>query len=126
MKSASLTWASCQSVGDWPPYVPSPDGRPGDESESSEQWRPVHLTRWGRTWCTVFGLVATGAGGVAPIFTEDLEAGPVALLAFGFVFLLLAIVGYVPRSAKMGGAELASSRTRLAGSWPRPSMLHRP
>ena len=79
----------------------------GDESESSER-SPVHLTRWGRTWCTVFGLVATGAGGVA-IFTEDLEAGPVALLAFGFVFLLLAIVGYVPRSAKMGGAELAWS-----------------
>lgn len=77
------------------------EGEPQHEST----YEAIPIRPWPRAMLALLGLGAAGAGGVA-VFTEDLEAGPVALIAFGSLFLLLSILGYVPRKAEMAGAKV--------------------
>ncbi len=52
------------------------------------------------------GLIGLGAGGVA-VFVTHLEAGPVALLVVGFLFLLIGMSGRMPSRLKIGDNEAA-------------------
>ncbi len=50
------------------------------------------------------GVLGLGAGGTA-VFTRDVEAGPVALLAIGALFFLVGISGFLPTRLKIGENE---------------------
>jgi hypothetical protein len=52
------------------------------------------------------GIAGLGAGGVA-VFITHVEAGPVALLAVGLIFMIVALGGRLPTRLKIGenGAE---------------------
>lgn len=52
------------------------------------------------------GVAGLGAGGVA-VFVTKLEAGPVALLAVGFLFLVVGMSGRLPNRLKIGESEAA-------------------
>jgi hypothetical protein len=54
----------------------------------------------------VLGLIGLGAGGVA-VFVTHVEAGPVALLIIGLVFLLIGMGGRMPTRIKVGDNEAA-------------------
>lgn len=59
------------------------------------------LPRWVIGFAGVLGL---GSGGAA-VFTRDVEAGPVALLAIGALFFLIGIAGVLPTRLKFGDNE---------------------
>jgi hypothetical protein len=50
------------------------------------------------------GLTALGAGSVA-VFTTHLEAGPVAMLAVGLIFMIVGLAGTLPIRLKVGDNE---------------------
>jgi hypothetical protein len=62
------------------------------------------LNGWWRTIIVILGFGALGAGGLA-VFITHLEAGPVALLAIGFLFLIIGIGGRLPNRLKVGENE---------------------
>jgi hypothetical protein len=64
----------------------------------------VRLNKWYRCGVLTFGLAGLGAGGVA-VFATRLEAGPVALLGIGFLFLLIGMSGQLPTRLKFGDNE---------------------
>jgi hypothetical protein len=64
----------------------------------------VRLNRWYRCGVVTLGLASLGAGGVA-VFATHLEAGPVALLGIGFLFLLIGMSGQLPTRLKFGDNE---------------------
>ena len=65
---------------------------------------PLTINCWWRTVVILLGLAALGAGGLA-VFVTRLEAGPVALLAVGFLFLIIGISGRLPNRLKVGENE---------------------
>jgi hypothetical protein len=85
------------------------DGMP-DESKPNlrSAVRPLTATInvWWRACIIALGLAGLGSGGVA-VFVTQLEAGPVALLAVGFVLLLVGVGGRLPSRLKMGENEAA-------------------
>jgi len=57
-----------------------------------------------RVTAYAFGVAALGAGGVA-VFTTHVEAGPVALLFVGLIFMIIALSGRLPTRLKIGENE---------------------
>jgi tetratricopeptide (TPR) repeat protein len=64
----------------------------------------VTLSRWWRAVAVALGAGGLGAGGVA-VFVTKLEAGPVALLVVGFLFIIIGMSGKLPNRLKIGEAE---------------------
>ena len=64
------------------------------------------LSRGWRAVAVALGVAGLGAGGVA-VFVTKLEAGPVALLAVGFLFLVVGMSGRLPNRLKIGESEAA-------------------
>jgi tetratricopeptide (TPR) repeat protein len=65
---------------------------------------PVRLSLWWRAVAVAIGFGGLAAGGVA-VFVTSLEAGPVALLAVGFLFLIIGMSGRLPTRLKIGDNE---------------------
>jgi tetratricopeptide (TPR) repeat protein len=64
----------------------------------------VKVQPWAR-WAAGFaGVAGCGSGGTA-VFLTHLEAGPVALIAGGALFLLVALAGVLPTRLKIGDNE---------------------
>lgn len=61
----------------------------------------------------VLGIGALDAGGYA-VFATTLEAGPVALLAVGFLFLVIGMSGTLPNCIKFGDNEATWLQKRAA------------
>lgn len=57
-----------------------------------------------RVTAYALGTASLGAGGVA-VFTTHLEAGPVALLFVGLIFMIIALSGRLPTRIKIGDSE---------------------
>jgi hypothetical protein len=70
------------------PSAKPPAKRPGR--------KPIRVGEWGRFFGAVLGLIGVAAGGWA-VFKTDLEAGPVALLLLGTVFLLIHVTSRTRR-----------------------------
>jgi hypothetical protein len=64
----------------------------------------VKVQPWARWVAGFAGAAGCGSGGVA-VFLTHLEAGPVALIAGGVLFLLLALGGVLPTRLKIGDNE---------------------
>ena len=73
---------------------------------------PVIHAAW-RVVSTAAGLGALAAGGYA-VFASHLEAGPVALLAVGFLFLVIAMSGRLPTRIRLGDNEASWQEEREA------------
>ena len=59
-----------------------------------------------RVTAFALGVAGLGAGGLA-VFITHLEAGPVALLAVGLVFMIVGLAGTLPTRLKVGDSEAA-------------------
>ncbi len=73
--------------------------------------RPAKSTVIGTEWRVVsalLGFIGVAAGGWA-VFKTSVEAGPVALLLLGAVFLLIAISARLPNVLKFGDNEIGWS-----------------
>ena len=70
--------------------------------------RPItfKLNVWWRAASVALGLIGLGAGGAA-VFITHVEAGPVALLIVGLIFLLIGMSGRMPTRIKVGDNEAA-------------------
>jgi tetratricopeptide (TPR) repeat protein len=75
-----------------------------EKEQSNTADRPVRIRSGARGLAGVIGLVSLGAGGAA-VFVRDVEAGPVALIAVGFFFLIIAVSGVLPTRLKFGENE---------------------
>ena len=64
----------------------------------------ITISRWWRAVAVSLGIAGLGAGGIA-VFVMKLEAGPVALLAVGFLFLIVGMSGRLPNRLKIGESE---------------------
>lgn len=64
----------------------------------------VSIDTWIRWVCGVLGLAGAVAGTYA-IFVTEVEAGPVALILFGALFLLVGLGGTMPSRLKIGDNE---------------------
>lgn len=62
------------------------------------------LNYWWRASAVALGLVGLGSGGSA-VYITRLEAGPVALLAVGFLFVIIGMSGRLPTRVKFGDNE---------------------
>lgn len=76
---------------------------------------PIKIARWARWLAGFVGMAGLAAGGTAT-FTRDVEAGPVALLAVGALFLIIALAGVLPTRVKFGDneAEFTAAAEALA------------
>jgi len=68
------------------------------------QRQAIKLSSWSRFGAAALGLAGVGSGGVA-VFIAHVEAGPVALIAAGTLFLLIAMGGIMPTRLKVGDNE---------------------
>jgi hypothetical protein len=59
---------------------------------------------WYRVGAVILGLASLGSGGAA-VFIAHVEAGPVALIAAGFLLLLIGASGRLPSRLKIGDNE---------------------
>lgn len=66
----------------------------------------LKLSVWWRAVSVALGLIGLGAGGAA-VFITHVEAGPVALLIVGLIFLLIGMSGRMPNRIKVGDNEAA-------------------
>jgi hypothetical protein len=67
--------------------------------------RPANkLSTPSRVTAYALGFAGLGAGGVA-VFITHVEAGPVALLAVGLIFMIIALSGHLPTRLKIGENE---------------------
>jgi tetratricopeptide (TPR) repeat protein len=64
----------------------------------------ISIKPWARWMSGVLGLAGVGSGGAA-VFLTHVEAGPVALIAGGVVFLLISFSGAMPTYLKVGATE---------------------
>lgn len=62
------------------------------------------LSTQSRVTAYALGIASLGAGGVA-VFTTHVEAGPVALLFVGLIFMIVALSGRLPTRLKIGDNE---------------------
>ena len=79
-------------------------GMPGRQDHGKLQRLPVKVQTWARWLAGLLGAAGLGAGGAA-VFLTQAEAGPVALIAAGALFLLLALGGVMPTRVKIGESE---------------------
>lgn len=84
----------------------TPSGRDAGEV-STRLGIPIHWTR--QFLAGLIGLAALIVGTLA-VFETNLEAGPVALLAVGAIFLYVGLAGLMPTRVKIGGNELDWSK----------------
>lgn len=81
-----------------------------EEAEVSKTAMPAmrspanKLSTPSRVLAYVLGFASLGAGGVA-VFITHVEAGPVALLAVGLIFMIVALSGRLPTRLKIGENE---------------------
>lgn len=68
------------------------------------QRQAVKIQPWARWVAGFFGAAGVGSGGAA-VFLTHVEAGPVALIASGVLFLFLALGGVMPTRLKIGDNE---------------------
>jgi hypothetical protein len=71
------------------------------------------LSMPGRVTAFALGLAGLGAGAVA-VFVTHLEAGPVALLAVGLIFMIVGLAGTLPNRLRVGDNEAAWEVERQA------------
>jgi hypothetical protein len=71
------------------------------------------LSMPGRVTAFALGAASLGAGAVA-VFVTHLEAGPVALLAIGLIFMIVGLAGTLPTRLKVGDNEAAWEIERQA------------
>lgn len=64
---------------------------------------------WARWLAGLLGVAGLGAGGTA-VFLTHVEAGPVALIGAGVLFLFLALGGVMPTRVRVGEAEAEFQR----------------
>lgn len=87
---------------------PADDPTPAEPSRKSPARRPTKPTVIGTQWRVVsasLGFIGEAAGGWA-VFKTNVEAGPVALMLLGAVFLLIAMSGRLPNVLKFGDNEI--------------------
>jgi tetratricopeptide (TPR) repeat protein len=77
-----------------------PELRDGD----SLRRQAVRIQPWARWIAGFLGAAGVGSGGAA-VFLTHVEAGPVALIAGGVLFLFLALGGVMPTRLKIGDNE---------------------
>jgi hypothetical protein len=82
---------------------------PSREGPEQPQREAVSVDGWWRALAAIAGTAGLGAGGYA-VFGTKSEAGPVALLAVGSIFALIAMGGVLPRRIKVGQAEVKLER----------------
>jgi hypothetical protein len=97
-----------EAVGFWLMSEP-----PGNSGLPAVKPSLLKLGRWSRASAIVLGLAGLGAGGVA-VFVTHLEAGPVALIAAGLIFVLVGMGGRIPNRLKVGESEAAWEEEREA------------
>ena len=87
------------------------------DTETEAPRRAVHATNKlgaaSRTTAFALGIAGLGAGAVA-VFITHLEAGPVALLAVGLIFMIVGLAGTLPTRLKVGDNEAAWEIERQA------------
>ena len=66
--------------------------------------RAIRLKPWSQWLCGLVGVGGIAAGAVA-VFVTKVEAGPVALMALGAIFLVTGISGVLPTNLKLGAYE---------------------
>jgi hypothetical protein len=74
-------------------------------SEPIRRVTPISLSPWSRLLSSLLGAAGLGLGGLA-VFIRDVEAGPVALIAVGAVFVMIALGGVLPTRLKIGDNEV--------------------
>jgi hypothetical protein len=82
-----------------------------DDLRSEDEQQHLDLTWWQRSALSAVG----GAGaifGTLAIFKTEVEAGPVALLVSGGLFLLLGVSGRLPDRLKVGDNEVIMTRRK--------------
>jgi hypothetical protein len=87
-------------------------GRPGNNLST-----PSLVTAY------ALGIASLGAGGVA-VFITHVEAGPVALLFVGLIFMIVALSGRLPTRLKLGENEAEWQRLQATLSRPRWTQRH--
>lgn len=65
---------------------------------------PVKLRPLPRWVLGILGLAGMGGGSVA-VFTQDVEAGPVAMIGIGAFFFVIGLLGLMPTRLKIGDNE---------------------
>ena len=81
----------------------------GDNGGAERRRELLPIEPWARSLSAALGLGGVGAGAYA-LFTDHSEAGGIAFLAFGTLFLLLSLLGYMPSGLKAGSVELTWQR----------------
>jgi tetratricopeptide (TPR) repeat protein len=76
----------------------------GSQDEGAVRRQAVKIEPWARWIAGIFGVVGLGSGGAA-VYLTHVEAGPVALIAGGALFLLMALSGVLPTRLKIGDNE---------------------
>ena len=82
----------------------------------------LKLGRWSRISAVLLGLAGLGAGGVA-VFITNLEAGPVALISAGLIFVLIGMGGRIPNRLKVGESEAARDIAERSGGSERSKII---
>jgi hypothetical protein len=78
---------------------------PNDTHDEQRPFRrAVAIAVWARWVAGFLGLAGLGSGGTAVFITRQ-EAGPVALIAAGVVFIFVALGGVMPTRLKVGDNE---------------------
>lgn len=77
---------------------------PDAEDRGDLRREAISIKPWARWMSGALGLAGVGSGGAA-VFLTHVEAGPVALIAGGAVFLLISFGGVMPTYLKVGVTE---------------------
>jgi tetratricopeptide (TPR) repeat protein len=77
---------------------------PETEGGAGERREAIVIASWARWLAGILGLGGLGTGGAA-VFLTHVEAGPVALIGAGVLFLFLALGGVLPTRVRVGDAE---------------------
>lgn len=82
-------------------------------SARPKQAASLRLGVWSRAGAIILGVAGLGSGAVA-VYVTRLEAGPVGLLAVGFLLLLIGMSGRLPTRLKVGDNEAEWQEEREA------------
>jgi hypothetical protein len=66
--------------------------------------KPNKIAPWAQWVAGIVGVIGLAGGGIAT-FTESVEAGPVAMIAVGALFLIVGLSGALPTRLKIGDNE---------------------
>lgn len=75
-----------------------------EERDSHKRHEAIKIQPWARWAAGLLGLTGVGSGGAA-VFLTHVEAGPVALIAGGVLFLFMSLSGVMPTRVKIGDNE---------------------